>query len=181
MEFSRLHDGITSRGGVSHKEDLVRSSGIEFSQGAFHLRELLHQVRFRVEATSSITDEKVDIQTFRLGEGVMAEGRWIGPVFAADNLDAKTLTPRFELFHGSSPKGIGGAEQDALSPGFDKGGKLRATCCFAGAVDADHQDDDRSLLRGDQVASLFGEEFSGLFTGRIEDVVGMKGEALLSQ
>ena len=88
MEFLGLDDGVAPGGGIGHQKDLMGCRRIDLSKGAFHLGELLHEIRFGMKTAGRVADEEVGLETLCLGKGIMAEGGGIGAVFAADHFDS---------------------------------------------------------------------------------------------
>ena len=181
MELPGLNDGVASGGGVGHQKNLVGCRGIEFSEGAANLGQLLHEVRFGVESSGGVADQEVGFQALCLGKGVMAERGRIRSVGAGDDLDAELLSPGFELLDGRRAESVGRAEKDGMASRFEKGGELGAAGGLAGAVHPHHQDDDRPVRGRREIRSLLGKMLGCFGPCGFQHIVRMEGKAFVFQ
>src|SRR2546423_5317079 len=54
MEFARLRERVTAGGRIHHEQSFIGRFLVLFRQTAFHLRQLRHQIAFRVEPAGSV-------------------------------------------------------------------------------------------------------------------------------
>src|SRR3984885_14712046 len=146
-EFAGLVEAVLSGGGVEDKQHVVRGAGDYLGGGALHLVELGHQVRLGVQAAGGVHDDDISAAGARGGERVENDGGGIGAGFLFDHFDAGAACPDFELFDGGGAESIGGAEHHGDALFFQAIGEFADGGGFAGAVDADNEQDAR-LARG---------------------------------
>src|SRR5579883_2303 len=72
---------------------------------------------------------------------VIDDGPRIRPLILTDDGNANALAPYFELLDGPGAEGIGGSQHNAVSLAGEPVGQFGNAGGFAGAVDANHQDD----------------------------------------
>ena len=107
-----------------------------------HLRELVHQVRLRVQATRGVDEHDAVVGTDR----VVGDRRRIAAALAADEARARALGPDLELLLGRRAEGVGGAERHRAPVLAQLLRELADRRRLAGAVDADDEDH-RRLVR----------------------------------
>ena len=111
---------------------------------AAHLRELLHQVRLRVQAAGGVDDR--DVLAARAGglDGVVGDRGRVGSLRRADEVGLRAVGPDLELLLGRGAPGVGGAEEDGAVVLAQLLRQLPDRRRLAGAVDADDEDDARA-------------------------------------
>ena len=92
------------------------ASGICFCDHPADLGQLLHQVALGVEAAGGVDDDDVGAAGAGGVDRVVGDRAGVGALFAADQLGAGALGPRFELLGGGGAVGVGGGEDDARGP-----------------------------------------------------------------
>src|SRR5579885_1970337 len=92
---------------------------------------------------SSACNKKQNVSPARGGslKSVIDDGFRIRALILADDGNADALAPYFELLDGTGAKGIGGGQHDTVSLAGEPVGQFGDAGGFAGAVDADHQND----------------------------------------
>ncbi len=113
---------------------------------AADLRELVHQVRLRVEATGRVGDHEIRAAGHRGVERVVDDGPGIRPGRVRHDRDARPVGPDAELVDGSGTERIRGGQNHDLALGYVARRELADRGRLAGAVDADDQHDRRSAL-----------------------------------
>ncbi len=118
-------------------------AGNYFGGGALHFFQLGHQVGFGVQAAGGVHDDDVGVASARGGERVENDGGGIGAGFLFDHFDAGAARPDFELLDGGGAESVGGAEHHGGAFFFQAIGEFADGGGFAGAVDADDEEDAR--------------------------------------
>jgi len=118
----------------------MRRAGIELLQHASDLRELLHEVALRVEATGGVDDDDVLASALAGLERVVGHGRGVGAGVAGNDVEFEALRPGLELLDGGGAEGVAGGDEHGLALPLERPGELRGRGRFARAVDADHHD-----------------------------------------
>src|SRR5436190_4466791 len=96
-EQPRLLQTVLPRGRVDDEQGLVRRALEPAFDHAAHLRELLHQIRLRVQAAGSVDDHDVGAVASRSLDRVVRDGRRVRPALPADELRVRTPGPDLEL------------------------------------------------------------------------------------
>ena len=78
---------------------------------AAHLRELLHQVRLRVQAAGGVDDHDVAAARLRRLDRVVGDGRRVAAALGADEVRARALRPDLELLLRRGAERVGGARR----------------------------------------------------------------------
>ena len=110
-EEARLLEAVLAGGRVDDEERLVRGAFEAALDHAAHLRQLLHQVRLRVQAAGGVDDR--DVLAARAGglDGVVGDRGRVGAPCGADEVRLRAIRPDLELLLGGGAPRVGGAEQ----------------------------------------------------------------------
>ncbi|MNQ07566.1 hypothetical protein D3C85_203470 [compost metagenome] len=144
-----LVDGVLAGTGVEHQQHFVRRVGVELADHPTNLFQLFHQVVFGVQATGGVGDQHIDATGLGGLHGVEDHRGRVGASVLRDHRDLVALTPDLQLLHRRGTEGVASGEHDFLAlqlqflRQFADGGGL------AGTVDADDQNHERLVLRGD--------------------------------
>lgn len=175
MEFAGLLEGVRAGGGVDDEEDFVRGGGVFTADDTVDLFEFLHEVVFVVEAAGGVADEELSAEAFGFFVAVEADGGGVAVLRAFDEGDLEALGPDLELFDGSGAEGVGGGEYDAVALVVEEVGELGRGGGFAGAIDADHEEDfGASVGVGKEGRDFFGELGADVVAGDLEDVFAIE-------
>src|SRR2546423_7598292 len=93
-----LLQAVLPRRRVDDQERLVRRAGQPAFDDPSHLRQLLHQVRLRVQAAGRVDDDDVPLVLPRALDRVERNGGGIRPALGADELRARAVSPDLQLF-----------------------------------------------------------------------------------
>src|SRR3982751_1052329 len=125
---------------VQDQEDIVRGLGIESTEYAADLRQLLHQMRFVLEAAGGVDDEHVLAGRGCLADAVEHNPGSVAAFLARNQRRADAVTPDLQLLDRGRPEGVAGSEQDAVILLLQPMAELADGGGLARTVDADHQD-----------------------------------------
>src|SRR5229473_2232689 len=101
-----------------------------------------------MQAAGGVHDDGVGGARFGGGDRVVNNRGRIGAGFLLDHFDAIALRPNFELLDGSGAEGVRSAENYAGAFFAQSIGELADAGGFAGAIDADDEDDARAFAIG---------------------------------
>ena len=120
-EEPRLLEAVLARGRVDDEQRLVRRALEPLRDHAAHLRELLHQVRLRVQPAGRVDDH--DVAAARLGgrDRVERDRGRVAAALGADEVRARALGPDLELLLGRRAERVRGGEDDR-APVLARGG-----------------------------------------------------------
>ena len=108
---------------------------------AAHLRQLLHQVRLRVQAAGRVDDRHVLAARTRRLDGVVGDRGRVGALRSADEVGLRPFGPDLQLLLGRGTPGVGRTEQDGPVVLAQLLRQLPDRGRLPGPVDADHEDD----------------------------------------
>ena len=179
VEFAGLLEGVGAGGGVDDEEDFVRGGGVFATDDTVDLFEFLHEVVFVVEASGGVADEELSTEAFGFFVAVEADSGGVAVLRAFDEGDLEALGPDLELFDGRGAEGVGGGQDDAVALVVEEVGEFGGGGGFAGAVDADHEEDFRASVGvGKEGRDFFGELGADVVAGDLEDVFAVEFAAL---
>jgi hypothetical protein len=171
VEFAGLLESVGAGGGIDDEENLVRGGGVFASHHTMDLLEFLHEVVLVMEASGGVADEKLGLQTLGLFIGIEANGGRVAVLRAFDEGDLEAFGPNLELLDGSGAEGVCGSENDAVALVVEEVGEFGGGGGFAGAIDADHEEDfGSSIGMGKEGRDFFGEFGSHMVAGDLENV-----------
>src|SRR3954462_7364961 len=137
-EEPRLLQAVLSRRRVHYEQRLVRRAVEPALDHAAHLRELLHQVRLRVQPAGGVDDDDVRAVTPRPLDCVVGDRGRVRPALSADERRVGTVRPDLELFLRSRAERVGCGQHDRVPVLAQPLCELSDRRRLAGAVDADH-------------------------------------------
>src|SRR5207248_9534170 len=94
------------------EQGLVRRAVELGRDHATHLRELLHQVRLRVQPTRRVDDDDVAAAGLGGGDRVECDGGGVGAALRADEVGTGALCPDLQLLFGGGAEGVGRGDDD---------------------------------------------------------------------
>src|SRR6266404_234858 len=115
LEFARLTERVAASRCIHHQQRLVRRVRVVFAEGAFHLLQLGHQIRYRVLATGRIAKQKVDLVPDRRLIRLVTNRSRVGIVLAADHFDTKPFGPNAELLDSCGAKSVSRRQHHTMS------------------------------------------------------------------
>ena len=149
MKRLDLRQRILSHRGIQHQQHRMRRRGVDLLDDANHLFELVHQFGLVLQPAGGVDQQHIEFSFARCREGIEGETRGIRPLRARDHRRSGALAPDLQLLDGSGAKGVAGRQHHLAALGGQLGGQFSDRGGLAGAVDADHQDDERLLCRVD--------------------------------
>jgi hypothetical protein len=134
IKMRRNIDRFLAGGGVEDEQRFLRFDEIAKAD------QFLDEWFVDLETASGVKDEGVAIVGF--GEIERATGNFqdVGFTFAGEDWELKLLTKFFELVHGRRAIDVGGNEQGRSALLKEETAQFATGSCFAGAVQAHHQD-----------------------------------------
>ena len=132
-----LNKTVLSRRRVDDEEGLVRRPLELACDDAPNLRELVHQVRLRVQPARGVDDHDVAPFAGRGFDPLVGDGRGIGAALGADERRACALGPDLELFLGSGAERVRGRDDDRTAVTAELLGELPDRRRLPGPVDTD--------------------------------------------
>ena len=133
-----------------------------------HLRQLLHEVRLRVEAPGRVDDHHVPSARLRRLDRVERDRGGIRSADGADEVRLGARRPDLELLLRGGAERVGGAEDDAQPVLAELRGELADRRRLARAVDAD--DEDHGRRRGHVQGRGLAEHRRDLLRQRLAEV-----------
>ena len=134
--------------GVHDEQRLVGCAREPLLDHAAHFRQLLHQVRLRVQAAGRVDED--DVLAARLGglDRVVGDRGGVAALLRADDVDLRPLGPDLQLLVGRRAERVGRSEDDREPVLAQLVGQLADRRRLAGAVDPDDQDHAGPLVDG---------------------------------
>src|SRR5205085_7529169 len=148
-EQARLLDAVLPRGRVDDEQRLMRRTVELLGDHPTHLRQLLHQVRLRVQASRGVDDDDVTAAVGRELDRVVGDGGRIAAALAADEVRSGAIGPDLELLLSGGAERVGRAEDDRATVLSESVRELADRRRLAGAVDAHDEDDARPPVEGE--------------------------------
>src|ERR687887_1909402 len=159
-EEPRLLEAVLACRRVDHEQRLVRRALEPPGDHAAHLRELVHQVRLRVQAAGRVDDHDVAAVRLRDVDRFVRDRGGVGAALRADEVGAGAVGPDLELLLSRGAEGVRRADDDRAAVLGQAEGELPDRRRLAGAVDADDEED--GGVRGDVEAARLAEEAGDL-------------------
>lgn len=125
-----------------------------------------------MQAARGVAEDELDVALVGSVVGIVADGSGVGIVLALHDLAAEALGPDAELLDGGGAEGISRGEEDAVALLLEEAGELGRGGGFAGAIDADDEDDLRLGGEGAQHEVVAREDFEDLFAGDFDHGLG---------
>ena len=175
-EFAGLFESVLARGGIEDEEDFVGGFGDDACGGAAHLIELGHEIFFVVKAAGGVYDDEIGFACAAGLEGVEDDGAGVGALGLFDEFGVGAGGPDFELFDGGGAEGIGGGDEDGLSFVVEAAGEFAGGGRFAGAVDADHHNDDGRRVDAGEGPVGGGKDFEEMISDEAANFAGVADE-----
>ena len=154
VEFFSLDQRILSLACIEHEHDFVRRGFIAPADHAFDLGKFVHQAGLALQAAGRVSQENIYIASTCRIHGVEYDGRRIGAGMLRDDRHIVAVTPGLKLLDGCGPKGIAGRQHDRETLFLEATCKFANRRGFSGAVNADHQDDVRTVRLFDRQRSF---------------------------
>ncbi|MNS37603.1 hypothetical protein D3C72_698250 [compost metagenome] len=144
-----LVDGVLAGTGVKHQQHFVRCVGVELADHPANLFQLFHQVVFGVQAAGGVGDQYIDATGLGGLHSVEYHRGRVGASMLGDHRDLVALAPDLQLLYRRRTEGVAGGEHDFLAFQLQFLRQLADGGGLAGTVDADDQNHERLVLRGD--------------------------------
>ena len=141
VERLRLGEAVLAGRRIEHEERLGLGAGQALVDDPADLRQLVHQVRLRVEPAGGVGDDEVGAAGDGRVERVVDDGAGIGAGRVGDDRDAGPVGPDPELVDGGGAERVGGGEETRRPSRRVAGGELADRRGLAGPVDADDEHD----------------------------------------
>ena len=139
LEGFDLFQSVLSGGGVQAEQGVVRRFGYYFFYDFNDFAEFIHQAGFVLQTAGGVNKYNVIILAKGFLQSVKTQAGGITSGSALDDADVVALSPNRKLFDGCGAESVGGNEGNLFS---SKSGSEFSDCGgFAGAVNADHQND----------------------------------------
>ena len=145
MKRLDLRQRILSHRGVEHQQHRMRRRGIDLPDDADDFFKLVHQLGLVLQPAGGVDQQHVELALARRGQCVEGKARGIRPLRARDDRRFGALAPDLQLLDGGGAKGIAGRQHHLAAFGGKFCRELADGGGLAGAVDADHENDERLL------------------------------------
>ena len=116
LNCSAWRTRVLAEARVEDQQHLVRRIAIEPLHDARDLRQLVHQVRLRMQAPRGVGDQHVGAARLRRLQRVEYDGRGIRAGRLRDDRHAVALRPDGELLDGGGAEGVAGREHHLRVP-----------------------------------------------------------------
>ena len=168
MKLQRLADGVLAEARVEHQHFLMRRGGIQAPGNPHHFGELLHQPRLVLQAAGGVREHDIDAARLRGLQRVEDDGRRVCAGLLGDHRHVVARAPGLQLLDGGGPVSVAGSEQHLQAFRLVAPRELADRRGLAGAVHADHEDEERSPAAGnDERAGSRPQDLGqGLLQGR---------------
>ncbi len=123
----------------------MRRAGIDLPEHAHDLLEFVHQLGLVLQPAGGVDQQNVAAIRLRGRQGIERQSRRIRAMGARDHRRAGAFTPDLQLLDRSRTKGIAGGQHHLAAFVGELGGELADGGGLAGAVDPDHENDERLL------------------------------------
>jgi hypothetical protein len=130
---------VLAGGRVDDEERLVRRALELGLDDTVDLRELLHQVRLRVQAAGGVDNHHVAAVARGAPDRVVSDRGRVRPTLTADELRPRAFGPDLELLLCGGAERVGRGEYDRVAVPAQPVGELADRRCLPGAVHADDE------------------------------------------
>jgi hypothetical protein len=138
-----LAERVLTDGGVEHEQHRMRRRRIDLLHHADHFFEFAHQLGPVLQSSRRIHQQYVRPVRLRRLDGVEGEAGGVGALFARHDLRPDPARPQAQLLDRRGAERIARRQRHLQPVGGEFGGEFADRRRLAGAVDADHQNDER--------------------------------------
>ncbi len=159
-------DGLLAGHGVGDEEDFDRVDG------GLDALDLLHHALVDLEAAGSVDDDRVVAVLARVGDGAPGDVDRVGVWALSVDGQVVLLAEGLQLRDGRWAVDVGGDEERAAAFLLEQGAELGDVGRFAGALQADEEEDARRLRRPLQRHALLTEQADEFLVDDRNDLLG---------